>query len=255
VDQRAVLAAFDEQVRRNPVPGPGGWVERDAGVIRVVDPGGWSGVAWSGLDAGSADRAIGRQLARFAGLAGWEWKHYGYDRPADLPRRLAAAGLVPGPPEAVLVADRLGTEPSVPPGVQLVPVTDRAGVDLLVRVHREAFGHAHPALETALLARLIREPGSVAAVVVLAGDRPVCAGRVEFHRGTEFASLWGGGTVPDWRGRGLFRALVTYRAALAAARGFRYLQVDALPASEPILVRLGFTRLTTTTPYTLPDPT
>src|SRR5262249_44565855 len=140
--------------RRNPRPGPGGLVERDGGVVRVVDPDGWSGVVWSDLDTRSADRAIDRQLARFAGLAGWEWKHYGYDRPVDLPRRLTAAGLVPGPAEALLVADGLGAEPSVPPGVRLVPVTDSAGVALLLRVHREAFGHAHPALGAALLAGL-----------------------------------------------------------------------------------------------------
>ena len=76
----------------------------------------------------------------------------------------------------------------------------------------------------------------MAAVVAMAGDVPVCAGRVEFHRGTQFASLWGGGTAAAWRGRGVYRAVVAYRARLAAERGYRYLQVDALPDSEPILV-------------------
>lgn len=52
----------------------------------------------------------------------------------------------------------------------------------------------------------------------------------------------------------MFRALVAYRAARAAARGFRYLQVDASPDSEPILRRLGFVRLATTTPYTYGRP-
>jgi hypothetical protein len=36
-----------------------------------------------------------------------------------------------------------------------------------------------------------------------------------------FAGLCGGGTVPAWRGRGIFRALVAYRAGLGAARGYR----------------------------------
>ena len=36
---------------------------------------------------------------------------------------------------------------------------------------------------------------------------------------------------------------------LAAARGYRYLQVDASPDSRPILERLGFIRLARTTPY------
>jgi hypothetical protein len=49
--------------------------------------------------------------------------------------------------------------------------------------------------------------------------------------------------------RGVYRALVAHRARLAIERGYRYLQVDAMPASEPILRRLGFVRLGTTIPY------
>ncbi len=252
MDREAALAAFTEQVRRNAAADdPGARVERYDRVVRVVNPDGWSGVVWSDLDAACADAAIGGEVALAAGLPHWEWKYYGYDRPADLPLRLAAAGLVAEPAEALLVAEitDLALDCTPPRGIRLLPVTDPAGVDLLVRVHEEVFGRDHTGFGRALRTRLAGAPGTLAAVVAMAGDRPVCAARVEFHRGTDFASLWGGGTVPQWRGRGIFRALVAYRAALAAGRGFRYLQVDALPASRPILERLGFTRLTTTTPY------
>ena len=86
-------------------------------------------------------------------------------------------------------------------------------------------------------------------VVAMAGDEPVSAARMECPPGTNFASLWGGGTVPGWRRRGIYRALVAYRAQIAAARGYRYLYVDALPTSRPILGGLGFTALACTTPY------
>lgn len=72
---------------------------------------------------------------------------------------------------------------------------------------------------------------------------------MEFSPGTQFASLWGGGTAPAWRGRGVYKALVAYRTRLAVERGYRYLQVDAMPDSQPILSRLGFVRLGTTIPY------
>jgi len=42
---------------------------------------------------------------------------------------------------------------------------------------------------------------------------------------------------------------VARRAQLAVARGVRYLQVDASDDSKPILLRLGFRAVTTTTPY------
>jgi GNAT superfamily N-acetyltransferase len=71
---------------------------------------------------------------------------------------------------------------------------------------------------------------------------------------TPFLGLWGGATVPAHRGRGLYRALVAARARDARAGGYRYATVDAGPMSEPILQRLGFVRLTTTTPCVFRPP-
>lgn len=253
-DEPAMLAAFERQVRRDPRPDdPGDRVEREDGVVRVVSSsGGWSGVVWSDLDENSAPAAIAAQIARFAAMRGrWEWKHYSYDRPADLPERLSAAGFVPEPVEALLIADTaaLAPDPTPPAGVRLLPVTDRTGIELLVRVHDEVFGGDHGAVGDAILARMRERPGTVAAVVAMAGETPIAAGRVDFSTGTEFAGLWGGGTLPAWRGRGVFRALVAHRVALAAAAGYRYVQVDATAASEPILRRLGFRQVARTTPF------
>jgi GNAT superfamily N-acetyltransferase len=258
MDRQAVLAAFDEQIRRHPTAeAPGERVERDGAVVRLVaGEGGRSVVTWSQLAEATADAVIAATVDRFArlGVGEWEWKHYCHDRPADLARRLLAAGFTDEPAEALMVAEIAELALDVPPpaGVHLRPVTDPLGVDALVRVHDEVFGEDHSALRRELLFRLARRPPTLAAVVAVAGDIPICAGRVEFHAGTEFASLWGGGTLRAWRGRGVFRSLVAYRAALAAARGFRYLQVDASPESRPILTRLGFVELATTTPFIHP---
>jgi hypothetical protein len=259
VDAHAVLAAYDEQVRRNPDAGPGRHVERDGHVVRVVadEDDGWSGVVWSDLDGVDADAVIAAQASRFAELRGtWEWKYYSYDRPEDLPERLRAAGLQPDPVEGLLVADIDELDLAVPPpsGVRLVPVSDAQGADALVRVHNEVFGGDHASVGRAVLAALADRPSTGQAVLAMASGTAVSAGRVEFHEGTDFASLWGGGTLAAWRGRGVFRSLVAYRAALAKDRGFRYLQVDASADSRPILHRLGFVQLATTTPYTLPEP-
>jgi hypothetical protein len=43
--------------------------------------------------------------------------------------------------------------------------------------------------------------------------------------------------------------LVAFRTRIAAERGYRYLQVDASNESRPILHRLGFVPLSSTTPY------
>ncbi len=253
MDPQAVLAAFDEQIRRRPQAGQ---VERDAGVVREVSADrGWTGVTWSDLDEDGAEAVIAAQVGRFAELGRpWEWKHYSYDRPADLPERLIAAGLTAEPAETLLVAEiaDLARDVPPPPGVELRTVLGEPDVEALVSVHDEVFGGDYAGLGRDLLTGLAHRPATAAAVVAMAGPTPVSAGRLEFHHGTDFASLWGGGTLPAWRGRGVFRSLVARRAVLAADLGFRYLQVDATPDSRPILRGLGFVELATTTPYTHP---
>ena len=251
-----MLAAFAEQIRRHPDPdGPLNVIEQDDRVTRNVSFHGWNGVIWSDLDRVSVDAVIAAQVSRFAELARpWEWKHYSYDQPPDLPDRLLAAGFTPEPAETLLVAEIADLNLDLPPpaGVELVSVIDQRGVESLVSVHDNVFGGDHSGLGSELLAALERRPPTAAAVVAVAGHIAIAAGRVEFHPGTDFASLWGGGTLPGWRGRGVFGSLVAHRAALASSRGFRYLQVDATPESRPILQRLGFVELATTTPFTHP---
>ncbi|MFD5231541.1 GNAT family N-acetyltransferase [Streptomyces qaidamensis] len=254
MDHAELLALFDRDLRAGARPdGPGARVERTGGVVRqVASPQGWNGIVWCALDEAGADAAIAAQIGRYAGLGlDFEWKLYGHDRPADLGRRLRAAGFTPGPEETLMIgeADSLahGTEP--PEGVRVVPVTGPAGVDLVADVHEKAFGADSSWLRHQLLARLAADPDTVVAVVAMAGGEPVSAARMELVPGTPFAGLWGGGTVQHWRGRGIYRTLVAHRARAAAARGYRYLQVDASSQSRPILERLGFVPLTTTTPY------
>jgi GNAT superfamily N-acetyltransferase len=251
-----VLAEFDDQMRRNPPPVPGSRIERDERVTRVAADGdGWNGVLWTHLTQADADAMIGAQVSRFAGVAKpWEWKYYSYDGPADLPALLRAAGFVPEPAETVLVAEitSLNLDVRLPAGVQLIPVSDAHGVAAVVRVHDDVFGGDHEAIGSAITAALESPRRPVEAVVAFAGDTPICAGRVEFPEHRDFASLWGGGTLPGWRGRGVFRSLVAYRARLAMERGYRYLQVDASADSLPIFQRLGFTELAVTTPFIYP---
>ncbi|BBA99594.1 putative acetyltransferase [Actinacidiphila reveromycinica] len=253
MDIGQVRETFDAQMRRGAGP------VAPEGVVRLVEgegPAGWAGVVWSGFaaeGAAEADRAIAAQLAWLRSDAGagreFEWKLYSYDLPADLPERLAGAGFVAEPAETLMVAEiaDLPQDTPAPQGVRLVQVTDAAGVDLVADVHEQAFGRDSARLRERLLAH-VGDP-DVAMTVAMAGDRAVCAARMEFHPGTRFASLWGGGTVEEWRGRGVYRALVSHRARVAAARGCRYLQVDASDQSRPILERLGFAALATTTPY------
>lgn len=248
MDHDEVLSLFDHQMRQR-----GEGAQRAGDVVRQAGADGdWNGVVWSGLEPATADAVITEQVRYFTGLGrDFEWKLYAYDRPDDLGARLRAAGFTPEPEETLMIAEirDLPTDVELPDGIRLEPVTDPAGVDLLADVHDQAFGASGSRLREQLLAQLAQRPDTIGMTVALAGEQPVSGARMELHPGTDFASLWGGGTLPAWRGRGIYRALVAHRARIAAASGYRFLQVDASSQSRPILRRLGFAPLSTTTPY------
>jgi GNAT superfamily N-acetyltransferase len=255
----ALLAAYNEQLRAI-VPGrlpDGAAVEHDPPVTRFLGFGGQGWVEYRDLgDVGEAelDALIARQVGRFRERGErFEWKLHGHDRPDDLAQRLRSAGFEPEATETVVVARVADVAGRVrlPERVSLREVTELADLERIAGLEEAVWGDEDQ--ETWLVDMLASEraadPDALAIVVAEAGETVVCAAWVRFERGTEFATLWGGATLPAWRGRGIYRALVARRAQLAAERGFRYLQVDASDDSRPILERLGFVALTTTTPY------
>ncbi|MFE2924907.1 GNAT family N-acetyltransferase [Streptomyces goshikiensis] len=253
-----VRAEYDARMRRDARPdSAGARVERAGAVVRQTAPAdGWNCVLWSDLGEGDADAdaEIAAQVAHYRarGVGEFEWKLYDHDRPEDLGERLRAAGFVAEPPETLMVgrtADLAELPVEPPEGITLRAVTDEAGVDLMMAAHAGAFGTERPRLRHQILTLLREKPETIAAVVAMAGDTPVSAARMEMRPGTPFAGLWGGGTIPGWRGRGIYRLLVAHRARIAAGLGIPYLQVDASDDSRPILERLGFGVLGVTTPY------
>lgn len=217
-----------------------------------------------GLTGAELDALIGRQRDLFTARGeAVEWKLHGHDQPADLPQRLRAAGFEPEEQETVVIglAAPLAALPSagLSAGVQLREVRQRVDLDRIMRMEEAVWGGDHSWHAAALEEEIATDPDGITVVVAETGPGPddpvVSAGWVRYVPGTGFATLWGGSTRPEWRGRGIYRALVAHRARLAVERGFTHLQVDASDDSRPILQRLGFVAVTTTTPYVFRPPT
>lgn len=190
-----------------------------------------------------------------------EWKTYGYDKPADLSARLAGAGFEPAENEVLLLGEAtvLAQPVPVPPGVTLRTVTpDAAGDELWMRARQLLdliWGTEQSWVNDQLQAEQRRFPALAHPVVAQRDDdgAVVSFAMLRITPDTEFAGMWGGSTHPDWRGRGLYRAGLAYRAQLAQALGVPFVRVDTSPDSRPILIRLGLLAVTTTTPHLL-DP-
>lgn len=256
-----LLQTFHRQIRVADADNPPGWIAESDGPARrayLPDPASHAYVeAPEGL-GDDPDGLIRRQRDFFAGRGQRvEWKTYGYDQPGDLTDRLVAAGFVPEDPEALVLGevDRLLDQPSaLPSKVRIRDITEPADFDRIAVLNTAVFGRDGTELAGRLQIEQQADPELLVVSLVeevLAGpDGPaLTAGWLRLQPGTGFASFWGGGTLPEWRKQGLYRALVSHRARLAKERGYDYIRVDASPDSRPILERLGLHVVTTTTPY------
>jgi GNAT superfamily N-acetyltransferase len=262
VDETALLAVYNAQLRahiQERLP-EGVVVEHDGPITRFVGFGSQGWVEYHDLGditEPELDALIARQVERFGQIPQrFEWKLHGHDRPAFLVDRLRAAAFRPEEQETVVIAAiadlDLSTQP--PEGVTLREVHDRTDLDRIERMEAEVWGDDGATRARDLELEYAADPDRLRIVVAEAGDTVVSAGWIRFPAGTEFGTLWGGSTLAAWRGRGIYRSLVAHRARLAAGNGRSYLEVDASDESRPILERLGFRPITTTTPYIWSPP-
>jgi GNAT superfamily N-acetyltransferase len=262
LDVLELRARYDAELRtRVPDPLPEGvTAEWDGPLLRMLGLDRYGFMTHSnlsGLSEAELDALITRQRALFTARGeSVEWKLYGHDKPADLPDRLRAAGFMPEERETVVigpVASLAALTPPLPDGVRLREVTSRADLERIAEMEEAVWGSSRGWLADGLEKELAADPEGLTVVVAEAavedGCRVVSAGWVRYESCTAFASLWGGSTLGEWRRKGIYRALVAYRARLAEARGYSLLQVDASDDSRPILERLGLVAVTTTTPY------
>jgi GNAT superfamily N-acetyltransferase len=254
-DRAAVLlAAYDDQLRGSAeaadVP-----TSHDGPVVRVEysNRGFVSYRSLEGLDGAELDALIARQRDYFAAKGQpVEWKTRGHDLPADLPERLTAAGFVPEDRETVVIGEsadiveRLAGRDSVA-GVTIRRTEDRADFERIAAMESTVWDQDWSWLTDDLVRR--HATGLTEIFVAEADGEVVSAAWAVCKKNTDFTGLWGGSTLAEWRGKGIYKALVAVRAARAVELGYRYLQVDASDDSRPILQRLGFLAVTTTTPY------
>jgi GNAT superfamily N-acetyltransferase len=243
MDRAEILALYDREMRADPPDSPGATYERGAHLVREV--GGSETIVFAQLTSETAGPAVLAEAQRSRSLGReLEWKVYDHDAPPGLARLLEEAGFQPDEPETLVARDLQLLGPSPPSGgsVEVREVRDERGLDDAVAVSLESFGPKGAVTMEKFRGRL--DDPTARLFVAYAEGRPVSVGRLELPPHRTFASLWGGGTVPEFRRRGIYRALVRARADMAKARGYRFLTVDARETSRPILERLGFVPLT-----------
>ena len=256
-DAQEFLLAYDQQLRTD-AETPSAIAQTRLGLLRLVTFAGGRGLVTYPAPRGDDAEAM-IQLVRptvdhyrqVPEITRVEWKTRGHDRIVGLHAALMDNAFEPDEQESIMIgrARLLDATVPLPKGVTLRKVRDEADVRAMTAMEDLAFGsEMSDALTQALLRRLALNDG-MELWVAEADGQIISAGRLEPVSGTDFAGIWGGATLPAWRGRGIYRALTAARARSAVAKGKRLIHSDSNEDSRPILERAGLVKVSTTTPY------
>ena len=217
--------------------------------VRTTEPGrGFIRYTW--LDGAPPARIVQTQIDYFCGLGiPFEWMVCEHDSTPGLKEILLDNGfepdLDPGDPGAVLVLDLQSVPPSLatPVAQDVRRITRPEGLPDVISILQQVHGGSFAWLQPRLGAHL-SVPGYLDVYALYEADQPVCSGWTYYPPDSQFASLWGGTTVPAYRRRGHYTALLAARVQEAVRRGRRYLLIHAGLESRPIAEKHGFQVLT-----------
>jgi GNAT superfamily N-acetyltransferase len=234
-------------------------------------------IMWHRFAAVEAEAVVRRELDYFKGSGGFTWKVYAGDEPRNLPDVLLAAGMEVERGEEVTLmvapAAAMAAAPVLPPHANIRRLKSSADIALLSVVWEAVWPGGNGGWIDVLGEAMLAHADRLSIHVVMVDDVPVASGYLVLDPRGNFAYLGGGATLAAHRGKGLYRALVHARAALARDANIamaspdvnpsslrdhlrcpdnvprtlsgRHLAIEASPASRPILARLGFEPLTT----------
>lgn len=253
------LAAYDSQLRGRPEAAHAVDAVEFGPLLLAEFDGGRGFISGRDLDSTDLGGLVDAALEHFAsrpGIRSVEWKTRAHDRATGLTDALMARGFEPEDAESIMVGEAalLVQDVPLPDGVELRRATTDDEVLAMERMQGRVFGDSEWRSRADATMRRLRVDDSLQLWTAVARGEVISAGRLEPVENTEFAGLWGGATLPEWRGRGIYRALTAERARAALTLGKRYLQSDSTEFSRPILERAGLVRVSTTTPYVWTPP-
>jgi GNAT superfamily N-acetyltransferase len=203
-----------------------------------------------GLTSDNLASVIDGEIAYFQNIGhDFEWKLYTHDSPPDLRDQLAARGFEIEEVEALVALDlQTAPESLFQPTSNVRRVTHPDRIQDIVYIMRTVWQEDMDDIGVMLRDELANNPDYTSIYIAYADDTPASAAWVRFAENNPFASLWGGATLEEHRGKGLYTSLVAVRAQEARQRGVRYLTVEASAMSRPILEKRGFQFISWTYP-------
>jgi len=253
MNTKHLLAKYDKDLRIHRMF-PEARREVNGSVVRFVrEAPGMNFISFTLATERQLDRAIDQEVNYFAPFTQpLTWKVYEHDLLPDLSNKLIENNFVEDPePAAVMVFD-VKSEPMDihnVPGVEIRQIRDVNGLRDVVHVLDSVYGNDNSWVYKRLGLHL-KIPGYLSVHAAYAYEQPVSIAWIYFPNG-HFATLFGGSTIAEFRGRGIYTNLLGTRLKEIRARGYQFAVVEAGRMSKPIVEKHGFQHLTTVWDYEL----
>jgi GNAT superfamily N-acetyltransferase len=257
MDDATILRLLD--VERQTVAGAGLTLERTPYVVRAVGlESSWNGIVYSRFSPSETETVVKSEIQYFAQRnRDFEWKVYSHDEPPDLLFQLRKRDFRIGEEESLMFRDLREVPKTLmapsPEGVTVSPVRNEQSIADFLSVESAIWSREPIMTREHHLSALSDPLQHNLGFVAYCDGKPIGFGRVTASPHSQFSGLWGGSVLPDFRGRGAYRALLSARIQHALQYDWiRYLRVDALPTSRPILEKYGFKVVASTWPAEWP---
>jgi GNAT superfamily N-acetyltransferase len=178
------------------------------------------------------------------------WKVYDHDLLPNLKNALVSHGFAPDDdPAAVMVLDVRNAPVAPPPpatsDIRRIKTLD--GLKDIIYVLDNVWG-GHNSWVNDRLGSHLEIPGYLSVYAAYVDNQPASIAWTYFPHG-QFATLFAGSTIAEYRKQGLYTSLLETRLNEIRTRGYRYAVVEAGAMSKPIVAKHGFQHLTTVYDY------
>jgi GNAT superfamily N-acetyltransferase len=242
-----LLIQYDKDLRlRIAYPEARKEITRD--VVRLIRKApGMNVVSFTFANENKLHDVIHREVEYFTPLEQpFTWKVYDHDLLPSLKDQLASHGFAPDEdPAKVMVFDVQDSSSSLfkPVTADIRRINDVDGLKDVVDVLDQVWG-GHNTWVYDRLGGHLKIRNYLSVYVAYVNDQPASIAWTYFPHG-QFATLFAGSTLPEYRKQGLYTSLLATRIQEIHRRGYHYAVVETGAMSGPIVEKHGFQHLTT----------
>lgn len=242
-----LLVQYDKDLRlRIDYPEARKEITRD--VVRIIRKSpGMNVVAFTFANEAKLHEVIHREVDYLTPLEQpFTWKVFDHDRLPSLKDQLASHGFEPDDdPAKVMVFDvqKKSSKLFEPVSADIRRIRGLDGLKDVVYVLDQVWG-GHNSWVFERLGAHLKIRNYLSAYVAYVDDQPASVAWTYFPRG-QFATLFAGSTISEYRKQGLYTSLLSTRLQEIRKRGYHYAVVETGDMSGPIVEKHGFRHLTT----------